>query len=239
MPAPPLQIDYAPPARRRWRWGRVVLFIFIALALGAGIYWHKQIAHEARLWYWQRQCLNYTRPPGTPTATTQPSAANDPDYHSLSAQNQQASNLLSERWLMPACFMHFDNEWSGGNIHGIPQTLFLHERISPGGHRRLVFVESIMTNALAITAGFIPRVIVPGTPWSPARELTMANQIHFSGRYIEAQFYFGQPDPSNASHFTIDFDVKESGRHGTIDAWLNDDETVTFKLRDPATTQGL
>jgi hypothetical protein len=120
-----------------------------------------------------------------------------------------------------------------------PQILFLHERISPSGHRRLVLVENVTANALSITSGMIPRVIVPGTIWSPARELSEQKLLEFSGRYIEAQFYFGQPDPSDASHFTIDFDVKEHARHGTIDAWLNDDETVTFKLRNPATTRGL
>jgi len=242
MPNQPLTIDYASPSRKRWPWRRLLLVAILALTLGTGLYCRERIAHEARLWYWQRQCLNYTRPPGTPTATTQPSAANDPDYVTTNMKYLNMMELPGLRLLQPACLTHFDAERPGANISKsllLPQSLFLHERISPSGHRRLVFVETIMTNALSIKAGLIPRVIAPGTPGSPARDLTLQKQIMFSGRYIEAQFYFGQVDPSDASHFTIDFDVKEEGRHGTIDAHLQDDDTITFKLRDPATTRGL
>lgn len=242
MPNQPLTIDYANPSPRQWPWRRLFLVAILALTLGTGFYCRERIAHEARLWYWQRQCLNYTRPPGTPVATTQPSSANDPDYQSISSQTHQLTMGRNERWLIPACLAHFNAERPGANIAKslpFPQALFLHERISPSGHRRLVFVETLMTNALSITAGLEPRVIAPGTLGSPARELTLQKQINFSGRYIEAQFYFGQVDPSDASHFTIDFDVKEEGRHGTIDAHLQDDDTISFKLRDPATTRGL
>jgi len=176
MPSPPITIDYAQPAPRRWRRRRLLLLATIALALIAGLYWRQRIAHETRLWYWQRQCLNYTRPPGTPVATTQPAAANDPDYQAISSQNHQLTMGPNERWLIPACLARFDAERPGASISKslpIPQSLFLHERISPGGHRRLVFVETIMANTLAITGGLISRVIAPGTPWSPARELTM------------------------------------------------------------------
>lgn len=51
------------------------------------------------------------------------------------------------------------------------------------------------------------------------------------------RIYFGQPDPVDASHFTIGYDA--GGVSGTIDGWLLPDDTVRLTVRDgPAAAGG-
>lgn len=44
------------------------------------------------------------------------------------------------------------------------------------------------------------------------------------------RLYAGQPDPADASHFTIRYESKGSG--GTIDGWLRDGDSVKLQVRD-------
>jgi hypothetical protein len=44
------------------------------------------------------------------------------------------------------------------------------------------------------------------------------------------RLYAGQPDPVDSSHFTIPYETT-SGR-GTIDGWLQADDTVKMQVRD-------
>jgi hypothetical protein len=51
-------------------------------------------------------------------------------------------------------------------------------------------------------------------------------------------------DPNDPTHLSIDFsipprDSTQARREGVIDVYLRDDDTLDFKIRDPATTQGL
>ena len=66
MPPPgerqhPLQ--YAPhQSRRRWRRALVAAVMLVVL-LAAALHWGPPLARQAKLLYWQRQCLRYTAPP--------------------------------------------------------------------------------------------------------------------------------------------------------------------------------
>ena len=51
-------------------------------------------------------------------------------------------------------------------------------------------------------------------------------QVEFHRR----RFFAGQPDPNDASHFSIDYEVE--GEKGTIDGWLQDNDTVKMEVRD-------
>jgi hypothetical protein len=44
------------------------------------------------------------------------------------------------------------------------------------------------------------------------------------------KFWAGQPDPTDESHFTIDFETHK--RRGTIDGWLMPDDTLKLQLRE-------
>jgi hypothetical protein len=49
------------------------------------------------------------------------------------------------------------------------------------------------------------------------------------------KLYAGQPDPKDASHFTIRYTAGEE--EGFIDGWLQDDDTVKLKQRPGAASR--
>jgi hypothetical protein len=62
----------------------------------------------------------------------------------------------------------------------------------------------------------------PGKFWSSRSTLDLPRG---------AKLFHGQPDPSDASHFTIRFDAKDPKGSGLIDAWLTRENTVRFATR--------
>jgi hypothetical protein len=216
--------DYAPTARPRRRWIRYLVLTLVLGAFAFGLRHRTEVAGRVRLGYWQHQCLTYTRPPGTP--------------------------LYGATALEPECWRRFNAERSARTLVAVQRqvgprraTLFLHERTSPGGNRRLVRVQQWhAANALTIERGYDVTVIAPGTLWRPPKEVGPGRGYVYSGRAVDARLFFAQPDPADPSRFSFDFtavDRDGATRRGTVDARLNDDDTVTFELRDPATTRGL
>jgi len=232
-------LEYAAGAPRR-RWRRWVVAIVALLLVGVVIAYRHPILRRGRLLYWQHGCLTYTRPPRIPVSTTRPSAGSDPDYAAYPLPDGTTAYALS-----PQCWAKFDSERLPRLLPVLvqrigvgPSTVFLHERVSPAGHRRLVRVEPLLANALSPALGYDVTLTVPGSVWAEPRGVGKAQLLNYSGQYVPAEFFFGQVDPNDASHFTIEYAVRGQPR-GTVDAWLRDDDTVVFKLRNPASTQGL
>jgi len=53
-----------------------------------------------------------------------------------------------------------------------------------------------------------------------------------AGSYRETdrlEWFAGQPDPTDDSHFTIRFEL--NGKPGIVDGWLKDDDTVAIETR--------
>jgi hypothetical protein len=96
-----LNYDPVPPRPRRWP--RRVALITVLCSFAALIFYRQPITARAKLLYWQRQCLNYTRPPGTPVLTTRPSPG-DADYSGLPflTHGQTPAHVLD-----PACWREF------------------------------------------------------------------------------------------------------------------------------------
>jgi hypothetical protein len=232
-------LEYAAGTPRP-QWRRWAVVIVGLLLVGMVISYRQPILRRGRLLYWQHRCLTYTRPARTPVLTTQPSAAQDRDY--LPYPRGYPPRPLMWYGTSPECWRELEGlRWPGlqGARSGFGlRTVFLHERVSPAGHRRLVRVESIYGNALQPQYGYDVTVLAPGTLWRDPKEVSPRFGFAASGRYIPADYYFGQPDLDDASHFTIEYAVAGKPR-GTVDAWLRDDETVVFKLRDPASTQSV
>jgi hypothetical protein len=89
---------------------------------------------------------------------------------------------------------------------------------------------------------FAVTLVEPGAPWRAPRIISAPrypNTAWHQAPYADATF--AQPDPNDPSHFWFDFTVNTrrfvQPYTGTVDAWLNDDDTVTFKLRGPAATR--
>ena len=65
--------------------------------------------------------------------------------------------------------------------------------------------------------------------WKPGPDNWENGQVEFQtgGLY---RFYAGQPDPNNASHFTIDYEL--DGKRATIDGWLRANDVVELVPRE-------
>ena len=112
-------------------------------------------------------------------------------------------------------------------------TIFLHERTSPGGNRRLVAIDATAPNLCTGGArGIIRRVIVPASFLSKPREIIDLVAIH-DGPYLPSNttFFASQPDLHDPSHLVIEYEVDRQ-RH-VMDGWLTDDDKVLLEHRAP------
>lgn len=108
-------------------------------------------------------------------------------------------------------------------------TVFLHERTSPAGHRRIVGVDVFGYDVVAPapTARVIRLMWGIYHPSSRPQTARADNEWHW---YIDCRpedrlrLFAGQPDPSDPSHFTIGYDY--NGAPGVIDVHLQDDDTL-------------
>lgn len=126
--------------------------------------------------------------------------------------------------------------------------VFLHERTSPAGKRRLVVVHLLWRQNLGAQSGggvtvFTERRLLATAlePASldapPTRDVYETLNLHLaeddtarlSGRQeprsvrdgANMTVFAGQADPNDASHFTIAYQLGDAG--GMIDGWLHDD----------------
>ncbi len=121
--------------------------------------------------------------------------------------------------------------------------LFLHaRRAAGGGDDRLVVVDLLMTeHTTDFTATFAlgGSAIVPATFRTNPREcryVAAPLTMRFDRRF-HLKFFAGQPDPGDASHFTIAYDVwlvdePVIRSAGVIDGWLRATEGVELRPRE-------
>jgi hypothetical protein len=116
--------------------------------------------------------------------------------------------------------------------------IFLHERISPAGHRRLVYV-SYAPGTLDFQPAFIEGYNYDTSAASPA---TWTSPLSYASRFYAidvlsgyprvpplVRVYAGQPDPNDPAHFTIRYQIW--GQEDTLDGRLQDDDQVTLTPR--------
>jgi hypothetical protein len=118
--------------------------------------------------------------------------------------------------------------------------LFLHERTSPGGNRRLVFIY-YSPETYSFTARFIAgynlsiRVTTPGTwtsrPLSGTRGRDLDVLSGFPRTMPRVRVFAGQVDPDDAAHFTIRYQMWD--QEDILDGRLDDLDNVTLTPRKP------
>ena len=122
-------------------------------------------------------------------------------------------------------------------------TLFLHARTSPAGNRRIVVVQR---GPNTLVPAFVPytdlEIILLEPSWRTGvprgidppevPRVLIPHDLNAMTRHL--RIYAGQPDDDDPSHFTIEYE--SHGQRGTIDGWLQDDDTVRMRVRgQPAT----
>lgn len=118
-------------------------------------------------------------------------------------------------------------------------TVFLHERTSPSGHRRLVVVDAVGTYPLMLDRPrggpvqletCLARVIRPGSPGLPPVGAVNDSTVAFWVRPPDVLLP-GPVDPIDRSH--LQFRCQRTGQpDAVVDGWLRDDDTVAFETSD-------
>lgn len=230
------KIDYAVPqhhgscwtwlaAHRRWVLGALAITAVVTAAwVTVEIPW---LWYGSRGAYQHHKRLTYTQPPSflvfEMTRTRRSEAAIEPRWE----EDVNRSHRLSPRH--PAIFP------SGWKYEGC--LLFMHERTGPSGHRRLVSAEyRLLDGAPSDSHGFMLGVSIRwssessgGSDTAP-RLVAMAPALDVPLLGGSNRLYFGQPDAKDASHFTIKYEIDNVP--GTIDGWLQADDTVRLETRD-------
>ena len=118
---------------------------------------------------------------------------------------------------------------------GNPQSeglAFLHERHRDAGRRQLIVLGVERSGTLQDGTHILylfPTLIDADRPAGNRSRSPLALTFAPSDR---VRIYAGQPDPADASHFTVGYDV--NGAAGSIDCWLDPDDGVAFTVSGPA-----
>src|SRR5439155_14930763 len=136
-------------------------------------------------------------------------------------------------------------------VPGLPNsrgfvTLFLHERRTPAGRRRVVLVNLLVTRGSrsGVVAAIEIRFFEPGTLLHPefrehrARQDRMRQSAHlglettlgYSPWGSDLKLFAGQPDPTNPSRFSIGY--VHNGVRGAFIFDVRDDESVDIRSDD-------
>jgi hypothetical protein len=222
-------ISYS-PLPRGYRWRRV-LRITLAVLVGAVLFlgfeywsysWPSIKAERARK-YWEKQCLNHRSPAGTI------SYSNDPQ----DVQRLKASGCFTSgpNWPCKPYAMRQIPEFEKLFNRSVAPALFVHGRNAPSGPQRLVIVQmgtlpNDPFNRITLApVNHQPLGTRGTTPSSPIGQLEICLKWEDSIRLYE-----GQPDASDATHFTIDYDL--NGVRGTIDGKLTASGAITLNPRN-------
>jgi hypothetical protein len=220
--------------RRMVRW-----FLALGAALLAGWsvarYGHVGVQH-LRARELQRRCLNYAPTPGRVIYD------NDPDGDGRAAtaalSHPQSTGRRDLAYYRNPPYDAYQQPDNGNGRMGLLLVPFVGRRASPAGNERLVAVTlgDVGDGSEAfLQFVFSPQVETPATLFKPAAPVGPTGAFSLNRLELFAtpgdrlRILEGRPDPADSSHFTIDY--VHNGVTGTIDGWLNDDDTVTFGPR--------
>jgi hypothetical protein len=258
QPPFPVPLEYA-VASPRWKRhiGRSILLATLLAMIVIGWRWGPYLWGRSKLLYFQRQCMNFTAPPDKVVYEEEPTAAavllQDKRYgiyllnHTL--RNGGQSGFVKAASFIPPCWQSFEaialksrplakRAMSRRGTGGTAATIFLHERTSPAGHRRLISV-SYFPETAEFQPAFIPGFDYDTQVLSPANWTQSVGET-FRGYAFDVmsgyplhppliRVYAGQPDPNDPAHFTIRYQMW--GQEDLLDGRLLDDDQVTLKPR--------
>jgi hypothetical protein len=192
----------------------LVLVAFVVVSAVA-IRWGPALRRRAGVLLDQRRCMNYRAPAGQVVYDTSVDKYGMPDSITVCHSPPCLTRLMT----------------LGNSASAV---VFLHGRTSPSGNRRLVCIaaEPKMMGTVAGRSIKPMWYLITAAPdaargprwgWSDADPLSALPSAD--------RIYAGQPDPSDPSHFMYDY--VSGGVRKTIDGWLQDDDTLRFRLREP------
>lgn len=223
------KLDYGRENRRRFRWPQIRRVAWIVLTVAVIWYAVTQVPALVR----QFRCARYAIPPENVVYDDDPAATAKllslPDYGEV----MQLVGPFPMRAppvgrISPSAYP------IGGYRNGFETgTVFLHTRRTfVGDSERLVFVSTTLQTTpggydlwLCLTS-LVPRSVMPG---SSVEEVVRDGYRIAVPRGQRLRLFAGQPDPTDPTHFTFDYEL--GGSRGTIDGWLREDSIRGIALR--------
>ena len=250
------QLEYAPPPRwhqrRRWRW----VMLLLLGTIGAGVYeYRKPLRDRAELLYWQHKCMTFSMGPDEVAYEPDPKEAvrvgklpqrrQPPVLWYFDEIPEPPGKRAPYTILDPHCLSEYLRRRPSLGYFG-EALVFLHGRRSPAGHERLVLVwqqyvshntQELMGRVVepkGLFAAMDPPapssggggLFGPSIPEGPMGPNDQVIRVPAGN----LRWFVGQPDPTDDSHFTIRY--QRGDRFGTMDGWLQDGDSVTFKNRN-------
>ena len=208
---PPPELCYRPavPWHHRLPVRPLVWCAAVAAVWLSTFTWGPQAWAKVQMLYWQSRCMSFAAPPKTPQS----------DVGLFLA----GSGSIPHEWRR----LH---ELLDGSPPTSLGTVYLHERVSPSGNRRLVAVDvQRLPGCVEEPVPFaITRVVLPGGLFARPREPVTNDSIYLLEGAVRV--LWGSSDSGDESHFTIAYQV-EGGADILIDGWLRDDDTVKLERR--------
>ena len=202
----------------------------VAIFVLSGFVWGPVVYHHLDRLYWEHQCMVYTAPS---------------DQVVYEENRQRSVKLLATNSCYqrlsdpPFGVRYFHRAWNHVARHTTEPdaVVFVHQRGSPRGNVRLVGIDVYFEWVSPSGSNEHPSfslcsdVLRPGGMTRSSK--VMAYTFPFEFRRLqpsdELRIFAGQPDPVDASHFTIAYEM--NSQKGIVDRWLQDDDTVKLKLR--------
>ena len=193
----------------------------------------------------QNQCLSYARPATHIVYETDPAAARalvasrPEDYVLYSAPGKDyalGSPICLRKFAASAEEIKYADE----------ATIFLHERVGRGSGGKTMLVRVALNANTSWARASSPMLCFDeaGEAWklatmnsAPIRQVNVwmsPNDMSVWTRRnwtLPTRIYAGQPDPSDASHFTFDYEAY--GVRDTVDGWLEVSGYLTLRPRHP------
>lgn len=217
MTTGPRILAYAPPrSQRRW----IVRLLLLIAGVVCACFWGPEALRAIHLYWIERRCATYRAAEnelayvGDRYDVMQEFLRARPDF---AVSSKLDRGTATEAFIRPACWddlwssvRNYRSQFYATSTHREAPVLFLHERTSSGGTRRIVAVEYVGAFEFY---GFVTISITPGFWHSPMErkrcEHSFANQewkvFDHEFHCYSLRIYQGQPDPNDDSAFSIRF----------------------------------
>ncbi len=246
--SPTTKLDYAnsqPLHRRKWVrlgviWAGVCLLLLLARS------WVPQVRDRVMLLYRLHQCSTFSAPAGQVVYESDPQAvavleqanqgykvveAADPQWDAK--LNLTEAHFRTAVW-RPECqsFLRTNGRhWPLGSNNG---NLFLHDRYTPSGKRRLVTVDAWVGPLMGKNREIEVQTFAPSSDGVVEVDSKLAGTpalaLLLDARRSHLTLFAGRPDSADASGFTIQYTL--NGKPGTIIGRLTDNNIIRLDLKE-------
>ncbi len=219
----------------------MIIFLVLVGACLGGWRWGPAVWRQGVLLYWQHRCFKYEVRPDVvlyepdPTKAAALLAQQDTDYVPMTLYLQNGLRVKPALFY-PRCLREFESRTSKTYAAKDSSIVYLHERRTPAGKRRMVVVYTrpwddsgiLWEWAVYEPAGiFEPKLLNSGIDQVGLRTGMM------SGFYIPKRLGPGQSDPADETHFTFPRLVNGQ-RVAWYDGRLTDEDKVMIALQTGA-----